>query len=295
MRNIVVAATQMSCSWEIDENIAKAERMVREAAGSGGQVILLQELFETPYFCQEKLPQYYQYALPAAENKAVRYFRRIARELRVVLPISFYERDGASRYNSLAMIDADGSVLGIYRKTHLPCGPGYEERFYFEPGDSGFKVWQTRFGKIGVGICWDQWFTEAARCMALQGAELLMYPTAIGSEPDRPEVDSKTHWQMVMRGHAAANIMPVVASNRIGGETVGGSTVTFYGSSFIANETGVKVAEAGRNEETVLLAEFDLDQLAQYRDYWGIFKDRRPEMYRLISEADSANKPLERS
>ncbi len=284
MRNVIVAATQMSCAWNIDENIAKAERMVREAAAAGANIVLLQELFETPYFCQEKRAEYFKYALATADNQAVRHFQSLAKALELVLPVSFYEQGADGNYNSMAMIDADGTMLGVYRKTHIPCGPGYEEQFYFKAGDTGFKVWETRFGKVGVGICWDQWFTEAARCMALQGAELLLYPTAIGSEPNRSEVDSKDHWQMVMRGHAAANIVPVIASNRVGTETVGQSTITFYGSSFIANELGAKVAAANRTDETVLVAEFDLDQIAQYRDYWGIFKDRRPELYRKIGE-----------
>ncbi len=279
MRNIVVAATQMSCSWNMEENLAKAERLVREAAGAGANLVLLQELFETPYFCQEQNPAHFQYALPPERNPAIRCFRSIARELGVVLPVSFYEQAPEGGYNSVAMIDADGTLLGIYRKTHIPCGPGYEERFYFQRGDSGFKVWETAYGRIGVGICWDQWFTEAARCMALLGAELLCYPTAIGSEPDRPEVDSSRHWQMVMRGHAAANVLPVLASNRVGVETAGDSSITFYGSSFICDETGAIIAEADRTAETVLLAEFDLDRIAAYREYWGIFKDRRPEMY----------------
>lgn len=283
MRNVVVAATQMSCTWNIAENISKAEQMVREAASSGAQIILLQELFETPYFCQEKNPEYLKYALDPQKNAAILHFKKLARELQVVLPISFYENSSEGLFNSIAILDADGEVLGIYRKTHIPYGPGYEETFYFKPGNSGFKVWDTRYAKIGVGICWDQWFTEAARSMSLLGSEILLYPTAIGSEPNEPEVDSKNHWQMVMQGHAAANITPVVASNRVGKETIGQSQITFYGSSFITNEIGEKVAEADRSSETVLLAEFDLDQIAKYRDYWGIHKGRRPEMYQRIT------------
>ncbi|HYH04720.1 MAG TPA: nitrilase-related carbon-nitrogen hydrolase, partial [Bacillota bacterium] len=215
MSTVVTAATQMSCSWNIEENIIKADRMVREAAGSGAQIILLQELFETPYFCQEKNPDYFKYAVLPEQNKAIAHFSKVARELQVVLPISFYEKSSSGTYNSVAIIDADGTVLGIYRKTHIPHGPGYEERFYFQDGDTGFKVWDTRHARIGVGICWDQWFTEAARCMSLLGAELLLYPTAIGSEPVHSDVDSKNHWQLVMQGHAAANITPVIASNRV--------------------------------------------------------------------------------
>lgn len=279
MRNVVVAATQMACTWNIEENIAHAEQMVKEAAASGAQIILLQELFETPYFCQEKNPDYFKYATRPENNQAIRHFTKLAEELKVVLPISFYEHSAAGNYNSVAVIDANGEILGIYRKTHIPYGPGYEETFYFQPGDSGFKVWKTRYGMIGIGICWDQWFSEAARSMSLLGAELLLYPTAIGSEPQEAEVDSKNHWQMVMQGHAAANITPVIASNRIGTETVGNSEITFYGSSFITNETGEKIAEADRTSEAILIAEFDLDRIAAYRDYWGIHKGRRPEMY----------------
>ncbi|HOP75515.1 MAG TPA: N-carbamoylputrescine amidase [Bacillota bacterium] len=282
MRNVVVAATQMSCTWNIAENIARAEKMVYEAAASGAQIILLQELFETPYFCQEKNPDYFKYATTPEENQAIRHFAQLAKTLKVVLPISFYEHHSTGNYNSVAVIDADGEILGIYRKTHIPYGPGYEETFYFQPGDTGFKVWKTRYGTIGVGICWDQWFSEAARSMSLLGAELLLYPTAIGSEPQEPDVDSKNHWQLVMQGHAAANITPVIASNRVGTETVGNSTITFYGSSFITNEIGEKIAEADRSSETILLAEFDLDRIAAYREYWGIHKGRRPEMYKEI-------------
>ncbi|MBM7868409.1 N-carbamoylputrescine amidase [Heliobacterium gestii] len=286
MRKVTVAATQMSCSWDVDANIAKAEKLVREAARQGAQVILLQELFEAPYFCQTELPEHYDLATETENNRAVRHFQPIAKELGVVLPISFFEKKNNARYNTVAMIDADGEVLGVYRKTHIPDGPGYEEKFYFNPGDTGFQVWATRFGKIGVGICWDQWFPEAARCMALMGAEILLYPTAIGSEPEEPGVDSKDHWQICMQGHAGANLVPLIASNRIGKETSGQSEIDFYGSSFIANPFGQKVAEGDRATETVLTATFDLDECARMRTAWGVFRDRRPDMYRAILTYD---------
>lgn len=288
MRKVKVAATQMSCSCDIDENIAKADKLVRQAAAEGAQIILLQELFETPYFCQKEKSDYYVYATELEENKAVNHFKKVAKELQVVLPISFYEKKNYARYNSLAVIDADGEILGHYRKSHIPDGPGYEEKFYFNPGDTGFQVWKTRYAKIGVGVCWDQWYPEAARCMALMGAELLFYPTAIGSEPQDGSIDSKDHWQMCMRGHAASNLMPVIASNRIGAESDDDSTITFYGSSFIAGPQGNMVEEAGRTEETVLTAEFDLDQLEIQRIEWGIFRDRRPELYRTIVSYDGS-------
>ena len=286
MRSIKVAATQMSCTWNREENIEKAEALVREAAKKGAQIILLQELFETPYFCQKEKADYYAFAAELEANPAVNHFRKIAAELSVVLPISFYEKKNNARYNSLAVIDADGSILGTYRKSHIPDGPGYEEKFYFNPGDTGFKVWQTRYAKIGVGICWDQWFPEAARCMVLMGAELLFYPTAIGSEPQDGSVDSKDHWQTCMLGHAASNLVPVVASNRIGTETDEDSSITFYGSSFIAGPTGKKLAEAGRESQGVLVQELDLDKLEYQRAEWGIFRDRRPELYRVITSYD---------
>ncbi|MFE4712848.1 MULTISPECIES: N-carbamoylputrescine amidase [Bacillales] len=286
MRNVKVAATQMSCSGNIDENISKAETLVREAAAQGAQIILLQELFETPYFCQKEKSDYYAYATELEQNKAVNHFKKVAKELQVVLPISFYEKKNYARYNSLAVIDADGTVLGKYRKSHIPDGPGYEEKFYFNPGDTGFKVWNTRYAKIGVGICWDQWYPEAARVMSLMGAEILFYPTAIGSEPQDGSIDSKDHWQMCMRGHAASNLIPVVASNRIGEEIDEDSSINFYGSSFIAGPQGNKIVEAGRDEQTVLVSEFDLDALEVQRIEWGIFRDRRPELYRLIASYD---------
>lgn len=286
MRNIKVAATQMGCINSIDQNIEKADALVREAANLGAQIILLQELFETPYFCQKEKADYYFYATELEQNKAVRHFQVVAKELQVVLPISFYEKKNYARYNSLAVIDASGEVLGKYRKSHIPAGPGYEEKFYFNPGDTGFQVWNTRFGKIGVGVCWDQWYPEAARCMALMGAELLFYPTAIGSEPQDGSIDSKEHWQACMLGHAAANLIPVIASNRVGVEEDEESKITFYGSSFIAGPQGNKVIEAGRVEETVLVAEFDLDLLEIQRLEWGIFRDRRPELYKIISSYD---------
>lgn len=286
MRNVKVAATQMSCSNDINDNIAKAEKLVREAAAQGAQIILLQELFETPYFCQKEKADYYPYATELEENQAINHFKGIAKELAVVLPISFYEKKNYARYNSVAIIDADGEVLGKYRKSHIPDGPGYEEKFYFNPGDTGFKVWKTKYAKIGVGICWDQWYPEAARVMTLMGAELLFYPTAIGSEPQDGSIDSKDHWQMCMRGHAASNLIPVVASNRIGKEEDEDSSINFYGSSFIAGPQGNKIVEANREEEIVLVSEFDLDALESQRIEWGIFRDRRPELYRLIASYD---------
>lgn len=279
LREITVAATQMSCSWSVQENLEKAAELVRKAASQGAQIILLQELFETVYFCQEMNEEYRRFAGHPDANPAIKRFENIAKDLQVVLPVSFYEQEGEKLYNSIAVIDADGSVLGVYRKTHIPDGPGYEEKFFFSPGDTGFKVWDTRYGRIGVGICWDQWFPEAARCMALMGAELLLYPTAIGSEPHQPDVDSKDHWQRCMQGHAAANVVPVIAANRVGCETLGSSAITFYGSSFITDATGAKIAEADRYSETVITATFDLDKITEFRRYWGIFKDRRPEMY----------------
>ena len=286
MRIVKVAATQMSCTDNIEDNIKKAEDLVRKAAAQGAQIILIQELFETLYFCQKEKPEYYNYATEVSKNRAVCHFKKVAKELGVVLPVSFYEKLNNARYNALAVIDADGEVLGVYRKSHIPDGPGYEEKYYFNPGDTGFKVWNTRYGKIGVGICWDQWFPEAARCMALMGAEILFYPTAIGSEPESPEVDSKDHWQRCMIGHAACNLMPVVASNRVGSEKIGDSEIKFYGSSFITNGVGEKIAEAGRTEETVLIADFDLDAMAYQRTEWGIFRDRRPDLYKAILTYD---------
>ena len=284
MSKVTVAAVQMTYGLE------EACEKVREAASQGAQIILLPELFENWYFCQERRYDSYKLALPLEENPAVRRFQAVAKELSVALPISFYEQDGNVLYNSVAMIDADGSVMGVYRKTHIPDDHFYQEKFYFTPGDTGFKVWDTRFGKIGVGICWDQWFPEAARCMALDGAELLFYPTAIGSEPVL-ECDSMPHWQRCMQGHAAANLVPVIAANRIGTETVTpdsenqqqSSSLTFYGSSFIADNTGALVECADRTSDTVLLHTFDLDELRDMRLSWGVFRDRRPEMYGRIA------------
>ena len=282
MRKVKVAATQMSCSWNVDENIEKAEALVRKAAEAGANVILLQELFETPYFCQRQDFKYMELSTTVENNKAINHFRKVAKELSVVLPISFFERAGNTAFNSIAIIDADGSILGIYRKTHIPDGLPYAEKFYFTPGDTGFKVWDTAYGTIGVGICWDQWFPECARSMALLGAEILLYPTAIGNEPTL-DIDSKNHWQHCMMGHAAANIMPLVASNRIGREE-DITNMTFYGSSFIADEHGNIVKEADREKECVLVHEFDLDEIAVIRRQWGVFRDRRPEMYGRIME-----------
>ena len=286
MSNVTVAATQMACSWDRDGNIARGEKLVRQAAAKGAQIILLQELFETPYFCQEHSLRHFELAHPLEGHPAVEHFRDVARELKVVLPISVFERSNNAYYNTVVMVDADGAVLGHYRKSHIPESPGYHEKFYFSPGDTGFKVFDTAYAKVGVAICWDQWFPEAARAMALMGAEVLLYPTAIGSEPQNSSIDSSGHWQRTMQGHAAANIMPLVASNRIGTEKGERYSMTFYGSSFIAGPTGEKVAEADRSSETVLTASFDLDEVRRYRHAWGVFRDRRPELYYPLLSLD---------
>lgn len=286
MRSVTVAAVQMRCTGQVEENIAHAEELVRKAASEGAQIILLPELFERQYFCQERRYEYYEFAKPVEENDAVRHFSRVAKELSVVLPISFFERDKNRLFNTAAVLDADGTNLGIYRKTHIPDDHYYQEKFYFVPGDTGFRAFKTRYGTIGVGICWDQWFPETARFMAAKGAELLFYPTAIGSEPIL-EVDSMLHWRRAMQGHAACNLMPVIAANRTGTEEVfpcpengnQRSSLKFYGSSFITDAAGELVKTMDRTSEGVIAAEFDLDVLAADRLSWGLFRDRRPEMY----------------
>ncbi|HTY93731.1 MAG TPA: N-carbamoylputrescine amidase [Steroidobacteraceae bacterium] len=281
---VSVAAVQMSCSWDRDANLAHAEELVREAAARGARLVLLPELFETPYFCIEQDSRHLALAQPVAANPAVRRLRTVARELGLVLPVSFFERDGLAYFNSVAVIDTDGEVLGVYRKSHIPNGPGYQEKTYFCPGDSGFKVWNTALGRIGVGICWDQWFPETARVLALQGAQLLLFPTAIGSEPP-PAVDlnSRDHWQRTQQGHAAANLMPLIAANRYGLERSLQDPerlyIRFYGSSFITDATGAKVAEAPEEGDAVLVATFDLARIAAQRDNWYVFRDRRPDLY----------------
>lgn len=285
-RTVTVAATQMGCTWDSQANIAQADKLVREAAAQGAQIILIQELFETPYFCQKPNPEYLQLATRVEDNPAIKHFQALAKELAVVLPISFFELAGRARFNSIAIIDADGSNLGIYRKSHIPDGPGYHEKYYFNPGDTGFKVWQTRYAKIGVGICWDQWFPECARSMALMGAELLFYPTAIGSEPHDHSINSRDHWQRVQQGHAGANLMPLIASNRIGREEQDGYDITFYGSSFIANQFGEKVQELNETDTGVLVQSFDLDELERTRSAWGVFRDRRPNLYGPLKTLD---------
>lgn len=286
MRKVTVACTQMSCSWDRDANIAKAEALIRDAAGKGANIIQIQELFETPYFAQIEDYDYIDLARPRENNPMLEKMCALAKELKVVLPMSFYEDAGIVKYNTTAVIDADGTILGYYRKTHIPDDMGYYEKFYFSPGDTGFKVWDTRYAKIGVGICWDQWFPEAARIMCLKGAELLFYPTAIGSfavpvsELDDADVDYR-HWQNTMLGHAAANMAPVIASNRIGDEeeAKAGTAIRFWGASFISNNIGEKVAEMDGKTEGTMVATFDMDELAAYRKEVVVFRDRRPEMY----------------
>lgn len=291
MRILKLAVIQMLMGADETHNIAKAESFVRQAAHAGARLVLLPELFAHRYFCKDRDPRYFSLAASAENHPLLKRFAALARELHVVLPVSFFERDGNAFFNSLAMIDADGRRLGIYRKAHIPDGPGYQEKFYFTPGDTPFKPVNTAAGRIGVLICWDQWFPEPARLLALEGAEILLYPTAIGSEPAAPGLDSAAPWRRVMQGHAAANLVPVAAANRSGEEKGRDATVTFYGSSFIADSTGALVARAGRDQEVILHAEFDLDDLASLRADWGVFRDRRPELYHgLTSPAEAIEK-----
>jgi len=279
-KTIKVAATQAGFGPDLGTNIKTVERLVREAASQGAQVILPSELFQGPYFCTSQEEKWFATAYPAATHPCVVAMQPLAKELGVVIPVSIFERDGPLYFNSVAIIDADGKNLGVYRKSHIPDGPGYMEKYYFRPGDTGFKVFDTAFGRIGVGICWDQWFPECARAMTLMGAQVLFYPTAIGSEPHDATLDTCEPWRRAMQGHAVSNVIPVVASNRIGAETVGAASQTYYGSSFIANHRGDLVKELGRREEGVLVHEFDLDFLDRHRAAWGFFRDRRPELYR---------------
>jgi N-carbamoylputrescine amidase len=288
MATVTVAATQFACSPNSAQNVDRAEALVRQAAKRGARIIQLQELFETPYFCKDQLAELFDLAQPAEDHPTIARMQDLARELEVVLPISFFEAANNAYYNSLAVIDADGEMLGLYRKSHIPDGAGYQEKFYFNPGDTGFKVWDTAYARIGCGICWDQWFPECARAMALMGAELLLYPTAIGSEPNDPNFSSADHWQRAMQGHAACNMVPVVASNRIGREDGETCSLTFYGRSFIAGARGEIITEAGA-EEAILTADFDFQALRRQRAGWGLFRDRRPDLYTVMMTLDGQN------
>lgn len=278
------AALQLTKSWDLEENLAKAKKAIRESAQNGANVILPQELFAAPYFCKKQEAKYFELAEETANSHLIQEMSALAKELGVVIPVSYFEKAGNTFFNSLVMIDADGTVLDNYRKSHIPDGPGYSEKYYFSPGDTGFKVWQTKFGKFGAGICWDQWFPELARSLALHGAEAIFYPTAIGSEPQDPTLDSRDHWQRTMQGHSAANLVPVVASNRVGTEVDDGIETTFYGSSFITDHTGAKIAEAPREGETIIYAEIDLAATAKARHAWGLFRDRRPDLYTSVGK-----------
>ncbi|HAV1367189.1 N-carbamoylputrescine amidase [Vibrio parahaemolyticus] len=278
------AALQLTKSWDLEDNLAKAKNAIREAAQNGANVILPQELFAAPYFCKKQEAKYFELAEETANSHLIQEMSELAKELSVVIPVSYFEKAGNTFFNSLVMIDADGTVLDNYRKSHIPDGPGYSEKYYFSPGDTGFKVWQTKFGKFGAGICWDQWFPELARSLALHGAEAIFYPTAIGSEPQDPTLDSRDHWQRTMQGHSAANLVPVIASNRVGIEVDDGIETTFYGSSFITDHTGAKIAEAPREGETIIYAEIDLAATAKARHAWGLFRDRRPDLYTSVGK-----------
>ncbi|EQL94820.1 N-carbamoylputrescine amidase [Vibrio parahaemolyticus 605] len=278
------AALQLTKSWDLEENLVKAKKAIREAAQNGANVILPQELFAAPYFCKKQEAKYFELAEETANSHLIQEMSALAKELGVVIPVSYFEKAGNTFFNSLVMIDADGTVLDNYRKSHIPDGPGYSEKYYFSPGDTGFKVWQTKFGKFGAGICWDQWFPELARSLALHGAEAIFYPTAIGSEPQDPTLDSRDHWQRTMQGHSAANLVPVIASNRVGTEVDDGIETTFYGSSFITDHTGAKIAEAPREGETIIYAEIDLAATAKARHAWGLFRDRRPDLYTSVGK-----------
>lgn len=279
-QKITVAALQCSFTDSRDKNVARITELVREAASKGAQVILPSELFEGYYFCREEKDEFFAWARPLEGHPTIKHFQELAKKLGVVIPVSFFEKSGQSYYNSMAMVDADGTLMGVYRKSHIPDGPGYEEKFYFRPGSDGFKVWCTRFGVIGVGICWDQWFPECARSMMLQGADILLYPTAIGSEPATPDLNTKDPWQRAMIGHAVSNVVPVVAANRVGNE--GGQI--FYGHSFISDIRGTKVAELNEKQEGVITASFDLAEVRKNRASFGFFRDRRPELYSELTK-----------
>ena len=288
MREVTVAATQMACSNETDKNLSNAEKLVRQAASEGAQIILIQELFESQYFCMDQKEELFELSKPFENHPTIKKFSELAKELKVVLPVSFFEKANRAHYNSVAIVDADGSVLGKYRKSHIPDGPGYQEKFYFNPGDTGFKVWNTKYAKIGVGICWDQWFPEAARSMVLSGAELLLYPTAIGGEPEDDGFDSSDMWQRAMIGHSASNQIPVIASNRIGTEKGIDIENYFYGRSFVTNHVGDKIAEGSRDKEEVLIGKINLSEAETLRNVWGVFRDRRPELYKGLLNLDGS-------
>lgn len=288
MREVTVAATQMACSNETDKNVSNAEKLVRQAASEGAQIILIQELFESQYFCMDQKEELFELSKPFENHPTIKKFSELAKELKVVLPVSFFEKANRAHYNSVAIVDADGNVLGKYRKSHIPDGPGYQEKFYFNPGDTGFKVWNTKYAKIGVGICWDQWFPEAARSMVLSGAELLLYPTAIGGEPEDDGFDSSDMWQRAMIGHSASNQIPVIASNRIGTEKGIDIENYFYGRSFVTNHVGDKIAEGSRDKEEVLIGKINLSEAETLRNVWGVFRDRRPELYKGLLNLDGS-------
>ena len=288
MREVTVAATQMACSNETDKNVSNAEKLVRQAASEGAQIILIQELFESQYFCMDQKEELFELSKPFENHPTIKKFSELAKELKVVLPVSFFEKANRAHYNSVAIVDADGSILGKYRKSHIPDGPGYQEKFYFNPGDTGFKVWNTKYAKIGVGICWDQWFPVAARSMVLSGAELLLYPTAIGGEPEDDGFDSSDMWQRAMIGHSASNQIPVIASNRIGTEKGIDIENYFYGRSFVTNHVGDKIAEGSRDKEEVLIGKINLSEAETLRNVWGVFRDRRPELYKGLLNLDGS-------
>tara|TARA_B100001778_G_scaffold259929_1_gene220321 strand:+ start:294 stop:1163 length:870 start_codon:yes stop_codon:yes gene_type:complete len=288
VREVTVAATQMACSNETDKNVSNAEKLVRQAASEGAQIILIQELFESQYFCMDQKEELFELSKPFDNHPTIKKFSELAKELKVVLPVSFFEKANRAHYNSVAIVDADGNVLGKYRKSHIPDGPGYQEKFYFNPGDTGFKVWNTKYAKIGVGICWDQWFPEAARSMVLSGAELLLYPTAIGGEPEDDGFDSSDMWQRAMIGHSASNQIPVIASNRIGTEKGIDIENYFYGRSFVTNHVGDKIAEGSRDKEEVLIGKINLSEAETLRNVWGVFRDRRPELYKGLLNLDGS-------
>ena len=288
MKEVTVAATQMACSNDTDKNVSNAEKLVRKAASEGAQIILIQELFESQYFCMDQKEELFELSKPFDNHPTIKKFSELAKELKVVLPVSFFEKANRAHYNSVAIVDADGSILGKYRKSHIPDGPGYQEKFYFNPGDTGFKVWNTKYAKIGVGICWDQWCPEAARSMVLNGAELLLYPTAIGGEPEDDGFDSSDMWQRAMIGHSASNQIPVIASNRIGTEKGIDIENYFYGRSFVTNHTGDKIAEGSRDKEEVLIGKINLSEAETLRNVWGVFRDRRPELYKGLLNLDGS-------